>query len=204
MKIGEIIMQRRKELGMTQKTLAERLNVTDRSVSRWECGVNLPDVETLKTIAKVLEVPVSYFYEDVKEKEINYTEEYDYERIKHFKLRSIAPVVLLVLSSVITFISDLLIVNAELKHTPSFSLSSNFSVIMYGFFQSIEFKIALVALIMSLILIMVSLVFYTKNTVEFKCFYREKMFQEAYVSEYKRVRLLYILWICIAVLSFFL
>lgn len=204
MKIGEIIMQRRKELGMTQKTLAERLNVTDRSVSRWECGVNLPDVETLKTIAKVLEVPVSYFYEDVKEKEINYTEEYDYERIKHFKLRSIAPVVLLVLSSVITFISDLLIVNAELKHTPSFSLSSNFSVIMYGFFQSIEFKIALVALIMSLILIMVSLVLYTKNTVEFKCFYREKMFQEAYVSEYKRVRLLYILWICIAVLSFFL
>ena len=203
MKIGEIIMQRRKELGMTQKTLAERLNVTDRSVSRWECGVNLPDVETLKTIAKVLEVPVSCFYEDVKEKEINYTEEYDYERIKHFKLRSIAPVVLLVLSSVITFISDLLIVNAELKHTPSFSLSSNFSVIMYGFFQSIEFKIALVALIMSLILIMVSLVLYTKNTVEFKCFYREKMFQEAYVSEYKRVRLLYILWICIAVLSFF-
>lgn len=203
MKIGEIIMQRRKELGMTQKALAERLNVTDRSVSRWECGVNLPDVETLKTIAKVLEVPVSYFYEDVKEKEINYTEEYDYERIKHFKLRSIAPVVLLVLSSVITFISDLLIVNAELKHTPSFSLSSNFSVIMYGFFQSIEFKIALVALIMSLILIMVSLVLYTKNTVEFKCFYREKMFQEAYVSEYKRVRLLYILWICIAVLSFF-
>ncbi len=204
MKIGEIIMQRRKELGMTQKTLAERLNVTDRSVSRWECGVNLPDVETLKTIAKVLEVPVSYFYEDVKEKEINYTEEYDYERIKHFKLRSIAPVVLLILSSVITFISDLLIVNAELKHTPSFSLSSNFSVIMYGFFQSIEFKIALVALIMSLILIMVSLVLYTKNTVEFKCFYIEKMFQEAYVSEYKRVRLLYILWICIAVLSFFL
>lgn len=204
MKIGEIIMQRRKELGMTQKTLAERLNVTDRSVSRWECGVNLPDVETLKAIAKVLDVPISYFYEDVEEKEINYTEEYDYERIKHFKLRSIAPVVLLVLSSVITFISDLLIVNAELKHTPSFSLSSNFSVIMYGFFQSIEFKIALVALIMSLILIMVSLVLYTKNTVEFKCFYREKMFQEAYVSEYKRVRLLYILWICIAVLSFFL
>ena len=113
MKIGEIILQRRKELGMTQKTLAERLNVTDRSVSRWECGVNLPDVETLKTIAKVLEVPVSYFYEDVKEKEINYTEEYDYEKIKHFKLKSIAPVVLLILSSVITFISDLLIVNAE-------------------------------------------------------------------------------------------
>ena len=42
--IGEIILQRRKELNMTQKELAEKLNVTDRTISRWECGVSLPDV----------------------------------------------------------------------------------------------------------------------------------------------------------------
>ena len=52
--IGEIILQRRKELKMTQKQLAEKLNVTDRTISRWECGVNLPDVEMLKTVAKVI------------------------------------------------------------------------------------------------------------------------------------------------------
>ena len=60
--IGEIILQRRKELKMTQKQLAEKLNVTDRTISRWECGVNLPDVEMLKTVAKVLDVDIKYFY----------------------------------------------------------------------------------------------------------------------------------------------
>ena len=89
MLIGEIILQRRKELNMTQKQLAEKLNVTDRTISRWECGVSLPDVEMLKTVAKVLNVDINYFYEDVKLKKINYTEEYDYERIKKFKIKSI-------------------------------------------------------------------------------------------------------------------
>ena len=93
--IGQIILNRRKELNMTQKQLAEKLNVTDRTISRWECGVSLPDVEMLKTVAKVLEVDITYFYEDVKEKEINYTEEYDYEKIKKFKINSIIPFVLL-------------------------------------------------------------------------------------------------------------
>ena len=82
--IGQIILNRRKELNMTQKQLAEKLNVTDRTISRWECGVSLPDVEMLKTVAKVLEVDITFFYEDVKEKEINYTEEYDYEKTLYF------------------------------------------------------------------------------------------------------------------------
>ena len=56
--IGQIILNRRKELNMTQKQLAEKLNVTDRTISRWECGVSLPDVEMLKTVAKVLEVDI--------------------------------------------------------------------------------------------------------------------------------------------------
>ena len=60
--IGQIILNRRKELNMTQKQLAEKLNVTDRTISRWECGVSLPDVEMLKTVAKVLEVDITYFY----------------------------------------------------------------------------------------------------------------------------------------------
>lgn len=50
--IGQIILNRRKELNMTQKQLAEKLNVTDRTISRWECGVSLPDVEMLKTVQR--------------------------------------------------------------------------------------------------------------------------------------------------------
>ena len=40
MSIGEIIYTRRKALNMTQKDLAQKLNITDRTVSRWECGVS--------------------------------------------------------------------------------------------------------------------------------------------------------------------
>ena len=39
-KIGAFIAQRRKELNMTQKELAEKLNITDRAVSKWETGVS--------------------------------------------------------------------------------------------------------------------------------------------------------------------
>ncbi len=40
-KIGAFIAQRRKELNMTQKELAEKLNITDRAVSKWETGGSL-------------------------------------------------------------------------------------------------------------------------------------------------------------------
>ena len=41
-KLGEFIAQRRKELGLTQLALAEKLNVTDKAVSRWERAVKTP------------------------------------------------------------------------------------------------------------------------------------------------------------------
>lgn len=39
-KTGQLIAERRKELGLTQKQLAERLHVSDRAVSKWERGVS--------------------------------------------------------------------------------------------------------------------------------------------------------------------
>ena len=40
-KIGAFIAQRRKELNMTQKELVEKMNITDRAVSKWETGGSL-------------------------------------------------------------------------------------------------------------------------------------------------------------------
>ncbi len=47
MKIGEFLKGLRKEKGLTQEQLAEQFNVTNRSVSRWETGSNLPDLDIL-------------------------------------------------------------------------------------------------------------------------------------------------------------
>lgn len=53
---GMYILQRRRELGMTQHELAERLYVTDSAVSKWERGLSYPDITLLRNICEVLGV----------------------------------------------------------------------------------------------------------------------------------------------------
>lgn len=55
---GRFIAQRRKELGLTQKALAQQLHVTDKAVSKWERGAGLPDINTIEPLAAALEVSV--------------------------------------------------------------------------------------------------------------------------------------------------
>ena len=58
-KTGRFIAERRKELGYSQKDLAEKLNITDKAVSKWETGRSSPDVSMLIPLAEELEVTVT-------------------------------------------------------------------------------------------------------------------------------------------------
>ncbi len=58
--ISENITQLRKECGMTQADLAERLNYSDKAVSKWERAESLPDVTVLKKMADIFNVKVDY------------------------------------------------------------------------------------------------------------------------------------------------
>ena len=51
-KIGKYIAGKRKALGMTQKQLAEKLNMSDKSVSKWERGICLPDVSVYMEVRR--------------------------------------------------------------------------------------------------------------------------------------------------------
>lgn len=198
--IGEIILQRRKELKMTQKQLAEKLNVTDKTVSRWECGINLPDVEMLKTIAEVLEVDVKYFYEDVKIKVINQTEEYDYNKIKSYKTKNIIPFILVGISIVIIIICKFIL--SELT-SPLFLLSNIYSIINYAFSENIinAVRIILIFIGISLIISIISHSLFLKNSIDFKYFYKEKMFQSQYLYVHKRSRIIYYLLLILSIIS---
>ena len=55
---GNMIAARRKKLGFTQKELAERLHVTDKAVSKWERGINCPDIALLEKVAAELQFSV--------------------------------------------------------------------------------------------------------------------------------------------------
>lgn len=52
-KTGELIRQLRTASGLTQRELAERLSVSDKAVSKWECGNGSPDISLLSELAEV-------------------------------------------------------------------------------------------------------------------------------------------------------
>ena len=58
-KTGKLIQEIRKEKELTQMSLADKLGVTDRAVSKWERGKSFPDVSMLRPLAEVLDVSVS-------------------------------------------------------------------------------------------------------------------------------------------------
>ena len=67
--MGEIIAERRKALGMTQKDLADKMNVTDKAVSKWERNLSIPDVASIPTLAEILELSVEELMGSCEEKE---------------------------------------------------------------------------------------------------------------------------------------
>ena len=56
--IGETIANLRKQKGMTQSELAEKMNVTDKAVSKWERDLSCPDINTISKLADILDVSV--------------------------------------------------------------------------------------------------------------------------------------------------
>jgi len=58
--IAENIVQLRRSRGMTQIELAEKLNYSDKAVSKWERGESVPDIGVLKTVADLFGVTVDY------------------------------------------------------------------------------------------------------------------------------------------------
>ena len=56
--MGDIISTLRKEKGMTQKDLADMLNITDKAVSKWERNIAFPDTATIPKVAEILGISV--------------------------------------------------------------------------------------------------------------------------------------------------
>lgn len=55
-KIGNLIQKLRKEKQLTQKELADRLTISDKTISKWECGLGCPDVSLLGELSLILGV----------------------------------------------------------------------------------------------------------------------------------------------------
>lgn len=95
-KVGSFIMNRRKELKLTQQQLADKLNVSFQAVSKWENGTTYPNVEILYDLAIVLDVTVDEILSGNKKEteglsyskagvDISYTDEIKKEMSRHLE-----------------------------------------------------------------------------------------------------------------------
>lgn len=58
-KIGKFISLKRKEIGITQSELAEKLMISDRAISKWENGVCLPDASNMPKLCEILNITIN-------------------------------------------------------------------------------------------------------------------------------------------------
>lgn len=67
---GKTIKELREKRSITQKELAERINVSDKTISKWETGKGLPDIAIIEDLAKALGTSITeLFTGDLKENE---------------------------------------------------------------------------------------------------------------------------------------
>ncbi len=102
--IGKLISKIRKEKGMTQKDLADKLNVTDRAVSKWERGLCCPDISLLKDLSNILGISISKLIcgEELSDESINKTIQFTKKNmkqriIKYFNITLISIMIFLII-----------------------------------------------------------------------------------------------------------
>ena len=61
-KIGKFISEKRKEINLTQEQLAAKLNISKNAVSKWERGLNLPDVSIMQDVCNILNITLNELF----------------------------------------------------------------------------------------------------------------------------------------------
>ncbi len=75
MTLGEKLREARKNAGLTQEQLADKLMVSRAAVAKWEGDKGIPDIENLKAISKFLDVSIDYLVDADHEFDMNVTKE---------------------------------------------------------------------------------------------------------------------------------
>ena len=76
--LGKKLRMRRLSLGLTQTKVANAINVTFQQIQKYEKGTNGVSSSRLMQLSNFLKVPVTYFYEDYSDSQINSTEDLNY------------------------------------------------------------------------------------------------------------------------------
>jgi transcriptional regulator with XRE-family HTH domain/DNA-directed RNA polymerase subunit RPC12/RpoP len=108
-KIGKFIATRRKEKNLSQLQLAELLHVTDRAVSKWECGRSMPDSSIMLELCKVLDISVNELLTGEILNMASYDEKAEQNLVEITKRKEQADKMLLTLEVIIGILSVLIL-----------------------------------------------------------------------------------------------
>lgn len=123
-KIGRFIAVNRKKKKLTQSDLAEKLGVTDRSVSNWENGKNMPDLSLFKPLCDILGITINELLsgenveeEDYKDKlEENFINTIVYVDKKNMISNDRKSILWLIVGILIVILSQLLLNNYDVQN----------------------------------------------------------------------------------------
>lgn len=119
-KMGCMLRSLRKEKGLTQEQLAEHFGVSNRTISRWENGINMPDISVLVEIAEFYEVGILELIEGERTQEkmetdnnnqlkkiAEYSDEQNHMMISKINKRDIVALIFCIIASIgITFFTE--------------------------------------------------------------------------------------------------
>lgn len=150
-KIGKFIQQQRKEKNITQSELAEKLNITDRAISKWENGICMPDVDNINELCKILNITINDLFSgevvDMKENEKKLEQNLlEMTRLKEERDRQLLALEIFIgiVSSVILIGSILLVGTLEISKFPA-TIIITISSIIFATGMGLALKIEQIA-----------------------------------------------------------
>lgn len=142
-KIGAFLKELRKEKGLTQEQLSEQLGITNRTVSRWENGINMPDFDLVIELADIYDINIEELLDGErktdmidKEKEEALLKVADYESTE--KMNFLKKLNFLFIIAVIAFIAYAILESNGLtatgiyEHIAEFCLGLVFGMLVIG------------------------------------------------------------------------
>ena len=167
-KIGEFILKCRREKALTQLELAEMLGVSDRSISNWENGRNMPDLSLFKPLCEILGISINDLISGEKVSDIEYQDKLEENIIKTIDYSNKKVIEKNNLINIIFIVFGILIVISSMTIFPSESswgsiyavLGSFISLIgIYRFTKRYNYVKRVILNILYIIILSISLLF---------------------------------------------
>lgn len=137
---GEILRQKRVELGLLQKDVADKIFVSEKTISRWECGYGYPDIDMIKTLSRIYDTNLFLYLNDAEDVHGKIYSDLSFDNVKIWKL-------------VVTLVFDATLIGV--LFIPFYGLSLLTGIMMSPFFALL---IGLPTYLLPLILFVISII----------------------------------------------